>query len=137
MALKIDLRDGEKVVVNGAVLCSSGRTRLYVENHVTILRGTGIMTPVEADTPARRLYFACMMAYLEPEQDVHRQAVLSLFTDILDAFEGPEAKAACGELATLMASSDFYRALGVCRELMHYEDGVLARLDKNAEYQFG
>lgn len=132
MALRIDLRDGERMVVNGAVLRASGRTRLFVDNRVTILRGADIMSPDEATTPARRLYFACMMAYVEPEIDAYRKDVLSLFSAIFDTFEGHKAKEACGRLATIMAAADFYRALGVCRELIDYENGVLARIENAA-----
>ena len=132
MALRIDLRDGEKMVVNGAVLRSAGRTQIFVENRVSILRGVDIMSPEEATTPARRLYFACMMAYLDNENEGYRIDVLMLFEAIFNTFDGVEAKEACGRLATLLASSDFYRALGVCRELIDYEDGVLART-KNCE----
>ncbi|MET1755019.1 flagellar biosynthesis repressor FlbT [Novosphingobium sp. RD2P27] len=129
MALRIDLRDGESVVVNGAVLCASGRARILVQNRVTILRGTEIMLPEQATTPARRLYFACMMAYLEPEVEAYRDDVLSLYEAIFDTFVGEEAKLSCGKLATFMATGDFFRALGVCRELIEYEDGILERME--------
>lgn len=129
MALRIDLRDGESMVVNGAVLRASGRAQIFIDNRVSILRSSDIMSPDEANTPARRLYFACMMAYLEIENDAYRADVLNLFTAIFETFEGPEAKEACGRLATFMGNSDFYRALGVCRELINYENGVLARME--------
>ena len=55
MTLRISLRDGEKVVINGAVIRASGRTDLAIESKVTILRGREIMSPAEASTPARAL----------------------------------------------------------------------------------
>src|SRR4028118_1886619 len=68
MTPRISLRDGEKVVINGAVIRASGRTDLAVESKVTILRGREIMSPAEATTPARKLYFHTMMAYLDPDR---------------------------------------------------------------------
>ncbi|MDO3693215.1 flagellar biosynthesis repressor FlbT, partial [Pseudomonas sp. DKN 2791] len=61
--LRITLRDGEKAIVNGAVIRAVGRTQIAVENQVSILRGREIMRPEEATTPARQLYFAAMLAY--------------------------------------------------------------------------
>lgn len=55
MGLQIALRDGERIVVNGAVLRSRGRTELRVESKAAILRGKDIMNPRDADTPARQL----------------------------------------------------------------------------------
>ncbi|SEI77829.1 flagellar protein FlbT [Sphingomonas sp. OV641] len=128
MSLKITLRDGEKLVINGAVVRSVGRTEVHVENHVAILRGREVMNPYEATTPARKLYFACMMAYIQPEQiDLYRDQILALLSDLLDALEAPEAKAACASFARKVALSDFYRALEECRGLLSYEATALSR----------
>lgn len=128
MALRISLRDGEKVIVNGAVLSAAGRTTLVVENNVALLRGRDIMAPDEANTPARRLYFACMMAYIDPaELASHQDVILKLVRDLLDALEAPDARAACIGVAQKVATMDFYRALADCRWLMAYEAEALAR----------
>ena len=71
--LRITLKDGEKIIVNGAVLRSVGRTSLCVENKVTLLRGRDVMSPDDANTPAKRLYFACMMAYIDEESRERHQ----------------------------------------------------------------
>ena len=80
MTLRISLRDGEKMIVNGAVMRASGRVELMIENHVALLRGREVMKAEEANTPARRLYFTCMLAYIdEPGRAEHQQGVVSLF----------------------------------------------------------
>lgn len=120
--LKITLRDGEKVVVNGAVLRAAGRTTIWLENEASILRGREVMKPEEADTPARRLYFACMMAYLDPDRiKEHQQSVLQLLGDLLGVFENPAAKASCAAFAHEVAQGNFYKALTECREIIKYE----------------
>ena len=43
--LRLNLRDGERVVVNGAVLRARGRTDLMLENGAAVLRGRDVMTP--------------------------------------------------------------------------------------------
>ncbi len=128
MALKIWLRDGEKVIVNGAVLVALGRTRLAIENHAAVLRESEIMSPEEANTPARRLYFAAMMAYVdEPARERYQDQVVLLLHALLGAIEADAAKALCVGFARHIASGDFYRALGICRELIAYEAVALSR----------
>jgi flagellar protein FlbT len=133
MTLRISLRDGEKVVINGAVIRASGRTDLAVESKVTILRGREIMSPAEASTPARSLYFHTMMAYLDPEriEEHHRQviAALRLVMGLLSCEEGRVAAARFAERA---AASDYYRALGDCRALIRLEHDALARVTEDA-----
>ncbi|PTD17696.1 flagellar biosynthesis repressor FlbT [Sphingomonas fennica] len=128
MALRISLRDGEKIIVNGAVLRAAGRTDLCIENNVTLLRGRDVMSPEEANTPARRLYFACMMAYIDSaDQQRHQDAIVTLVQALMEALESPEAKAVCISFAQKVATSDFYRALADCRWLIDYEAEAMAR----------
>jgi flagellar biosynthesis repressor protein FlbT len=134
MALHITLRDGEKMIVNGAVIRAVGRTQLCLENKAAILRGRDVMTPPEANTPAKRLYFACMMAYIDPEDiDRHRESILELVRDLLSALESIEAKAICAVFAEKVATSQFYHALADCRWLIAYEAEAIARLAHSAD----
>lgn len=128
--LKISLRDGEKMVVNGAVLRAVGRTSLWLESDAAVLRGREVMKPEEADTPARRLYFACMMAYLDPENGPrHQQDIVMLLGDLLGALESQEAVACCAAFARQIAQGQHYRALAECRRLIELEAVLLAPQD--------
>ena len=133
MALRISLRDGEKMIVNGAVLRSVGRTDLSIENNAAILRGRDLMTPEEASTPARRLYFACMMAYVDQgEVTSHHDDIIRLVSELIEALQSPEAKSVCISFAQHVATGQFYKALGDCRWLINYEAEALARADTAA-----
>lgn len=129
MTLRISLRDGEKVIVNGAVLRSVGRTDLRVENGAAVIRDRDLMRPDQATTPARRLYFACMMAYID-EGDLlaHQDEIVRLMGDLMGALSAPEAKAVCVSFAQKVASLLFFKALADCRWLIDYEAEALARL---------
>ncbi|HWW65158.1 MAG TPA: flagellar biosynthesis repressor FlbT [Sphingomonadaceae bacterium] len=134
MALRITLRDGEKMILNGAVLRAVGRTQLCLENTAAILRGRDVMSPDEANTPAKRLYFACMMAYIDPDDlGRHRDNILILVQDLLGAFRSAEAKSICAAFAEKVATGQFYRALSDCRWLIAYEAEALARIPAMAE----
>ena len=133
MALRISLRDGEKMIVNGAVLRSVGRTDLSIENNAAILRGRDLMTPEEANTPARRLYFACMMAYVDQgEVASHQDDIIRLVSELIEALQSPEAKSVCISFAQKVATGQFYKALGDCRWLINYESEALGRVDSAA-----
>lgn len=133
MPLRIALRQAEKIIVNGAVLSAAGRCELVVENNVTILRGREVMSPHEADTPARRLYFACMMAYIEPAAAAaHSEDIVALLGELIGAFGSAEAKTLCVRFAQKVASGDHYKALADCRLLIDYEAEALGRLTQTA-----
>lgn len=128
MTLRISLRDGEKLIVNGAVLRALGRTEVVVENHAALLRGREIMSPDEASSPARRLYFACMMAYIGDDgAGTHQDRIVTLLRELIGALESEDAKGVCVRFANRVATSDYYRALADCRELIAYETTALAR----------
>src|SRR5437764_12476204 len=68
MPLKLSLKPGEKFVLNGAVLANGDkRTSLVIQNKACVLREKDIMQPEQANTPARRIYLAIMMMYLDGE----------------------------------------------------------------------
>ena len=133
MTLRISLRDGEKMIINGAVLRAVGRTDVVVENQAAIMRGREIMSPDEATTPARRLYSATMMAYIDDDgQNTHQDRIVTLLSDLMAAFEAEDAKLVCIRFANRVATADLYRALADCRELIGYETEALARLEPRA-----
>jgi flagellar protein FlbT len=128
MSLRISLRNGEPVIVNGAVLRSVGRTDIVVENKATILRGRDVMKPEEANSPARQLYFTCMMAYIDADNlESHQTMLIEQLGVLVGALQAPEAKAMCLQFAEKVASCQFYSALQECRWLIRYESEVLNR----------
>lgn len=125
--LRITLRDGEKAIVNGAVLRAIGRTQIAVENQVSILRGREVMQPEEATTSARQLYFAAMLAYIDPANRAeHQDSVVALVGALVAALPAPEARAACIRFAHDMAMGDYYKALASAREIIAFETEAAA-----------
>jgi flagellar protein FlbT len=121
------------MIVNGAVLRSVGRTDLSIENSAAILRGRDLMAPEEANTPARRLYFACMMAYVDQnELSGHQEDIIRLVRELMDALQSPEAKSVCISFAQNVATLQFYKALADCRWLIAYETEALQRAEPEA-----
>ena len=100
MSLKIDLKPGEKFIINGAVLTAGKRrVSLVLENQAVLLRSKDIMQEKEADTPAKRIYFAIMLMYIgngEPayrERFLHRKAMAACSRKELSALDLSDALA--------------------------------------------
>jgi len=124
--LRISLRDGEKVVVNGAVLRAIGRTQFVIENKASVMRGSEVMAPEEATTPARQLYFHTMMAYVDPAGgEEHKNQIIAALQKVMVLLPSPEAGAISASFATKAASLRFYKALADCRQLMRLEAEAL------------
>jgi len=134
MALRIALKDGERIVLNGAVLRSVGRTELRVESQAALLRGREIMTPEDATTPARQLYFHTMMAYIDPDgREAHQRAVVESLGAVARLLATPPASGVAMSFAANAAGMHFYRALADCRKLIALEDEALAAAERASQ----
>ena len=130
MTLKLTLKPGERVAINGAVIVNGDRRSTFaIENQARILREKDIMRPRDADTPAKRIFMPIMLMALEPEEKArflpHYEARLTEFTDVVS---DPCALQTCARLAAAVASEEFYLALTLCRRLMDFEKARLAHV---------
>ncbi|HYE00497.1 MAG TPA: flagellar biosynthesis repressor FlbT [Alphaproteobacteria bacterium] len=126
MPLKIKMKPGEKIIVNGAVLENTGpEAMLAVHNRAKILRSRDIITEAEANTPARKIYFAIQGAYIFSETE---DTYLELFNDLLLQYIGaaPSAAALAAELRALVDSREYYQALRTATKLIAHEDERVA-----------
>ncbi len=130
MALKLSLKPGEKFVVNGAVIQNGDRrATLVIQNKVSILREKDIMKPEEANTPARRIYFPIMLAYLDQEnKQEYLLEFMARMTEFLSAIETPEIKILCLEISSEVMKENYYKALTKTRKLFDFEKERLAHV---------
>lgn len=130
MALKISLKPGERFVVNGAVLTNGDRRSSFViQNKVSILRERDIMTEAEANTPAKRIYFAVMLAYLDSERaSTYYQTFVERMNEFMSAIQNQEIRLLCVQISMDMMKGEYYRALAGCRKIVDYEARVLGIL---------
>ena len=133
MPLLIDLKPGEKVIINGAVIeNASANTKLRVHNESNILRQKEILTGDDATTPASRVYFCLQNAYIFPDKRAH---YIELFERYLDEYLAacPSAESIGVELRDEAAREHFYKALKASRKLLKHESAVLQALNLAAE----
>ena len=133
MPLLIDLKPGEKVIINGAVLENAGaNTKLRVHNESNILRQKEIVTQGDVSTPASRVYFCLQCAYIFPDQRDH---YLELFDHYLAEYLGacPSAVDIVNEIRDDVVTGQYYKGLKATRKLLRHESEVLGRLENDAE----
>src|SRR5580692_342316 len=123
MPLKLSLKPGEKFVLNGAVLANGDkRTSLVIQNKACVLREKDIMQPKDAKTPARLVYLAIMMMYLEGEnsEEPYNEFALRM-TEFMSAIQNRAILAQCVEISRDVTQGAYYKALISCRKLFDYE----------------
>ncbi len=128
MSLKIVLKTQEKIIIGSAVLRNGNRNaELYVENTVPILRQKDILKECDANSPARRVYFAIQLMYIDPEKrQTHVEAFFQQIHDIIEA--APSTRKFIVKLCEQVAAARFYQALKTARELIDYEEEITAHV---------
>ena len=129
-ALVLELRANEVMIVNGAPIRFRTKARIELTAHARFLFGKQVMTPEQADSPARRIYFALQSAYIGDEQERPRGRQSA--RELIAAFAAATTSALAGEiLARALAAAeadDCYRALKLVRRIVRHEDSVLGRI---------
>lgn len=130
MALKLTLKPGERVAVNGAVIVNGARRSAFlIENHANVLRARDIMQAHEADTPAKRVYLPIMLMALDAAAAKGALAEYEArLVEFMNAVGDAAALQTCAKLAANVANGEFYKALSQCRTLIDFERTRLAHV---------
>jgi flagellar protein FlbT len=123
MALKLTLKPGEKFVINGAVVVNGDRrTRLVIQNRVTVLREKDILLPRDATSPAKRIYLPIMMMYLEKDSErSYYEEFVQRITEFITAIADREALETCVRVIECVHAKEYYKGLMACRKLLPFE----------------
>src|SRR3546814_12894010 len=65
--LRISLKSGERIFINGAVLRVDRKVALEFLNAVTFILENHLLQPEDATTPLRQLYFIAQMILINPD----------------------------------------------------------------------
>jgi len=117
------------MIVNGAPIRFRTKSRIELTAKARFLFGKQIMPPDQADSPARRIYFALQSAYIGSEEE--RSHGLVAARELIAAFKQATTSAlACDMLDRAMSAAeadDCYQALKLTRRIIRHEDAVLGR----------
>lgn len=72
MGLRLKLNKGDRVVINGCIICNSGsrKMEILIENQADVLRESEMLTEKDAKTPATRLCYMIQIALVSPIERV-------------------------------------------------------------------
>jgi len=125
MALKVELKPGERIIIGSCVVTNADqRTRLFIEGRAPILREKDILSSATADTPAKRVYLAIQLIYLEGDiRALHRQ-YFELVTDLVRA--APSMMGLVDQINNEILTGSVYKALRTAKRLVQHERDLLA-----------
>ena len=125
MSLKVELKPGEKLIIGNCVGTNSDqRTRLFIDGKAPILREKDILTPDTADSPAKRIYFAVQLMYIDEDVERLRKDYFKLINDLVTA--APSTIQLVDEINNEILTGELYKALKAAKKLIQYEQELLA-----------
>ena len=125
MALIIDLRPGERVIIGGAVVTNDNqRTRLHIAGDVAILREKDILRPEDAVTPCQKLYLAIQLIYLGGDPATLHQTYFDLAREIQNA--APSTGTLILDINRNIIAGSYYKALKQAKRLVQYEAELMS-----------
>ena len=133
MALKITLKPQVKMIIGGAVITNgSSKCEFVVENNVPILRQNTILSPDDANTPARRIYLAIQLMYVDtPNLAKYQELYWSLIREFVQA--APSSLELIDKINELIFQENYYQALKSAQDLIAFEEEVIQRVTKCSE----
>jgi flagellar biosynthesis repressor protein FlbT len=125
MALKVDLKPHEKIVIGNVVIRNGdNRTRFFIDGDTSILREKDIIGASQATTPAKRIYFVLQLMYLDKDVVAYKETFISLVEEFMRA--APSAWPIISKITEHVIGNDIYRAIKSARDLIKYEQDLLS-----------
>jgi len=124
MALKIELKPGERIIIGSSVITNGdNRARLFVDGEAPILREKDILTSETANSPAKRIYLCLQLMYLGQDLTMHKETYFELVNDFLAA--APSALTIIDRINSKILTNSLYSALKEAKALISYEEELL------------
>ena len=127
--MKISLRAGERIYVNGAVLRVDRKVSVELVNDVMFLLEGQVMQASDATTALRQLYFIVQLMLMNPT-DIG--AAVALYGEhhaaLLAVCESSEMLDGLAAIHELVGTTRYFEALKRIRALFPVEDAILAGL---------
>jgi flagellar protein FlbT len=125
--MKISMRAGEKIYVNGAVLRVDRKVSLEIVNDVTFLLESQVMQASDATTALRQFYFIVQHLLMDP---TNVQAAEALYKQhhaaLRAACENQQMLEGLAAIDDLVGATRYYEALKRIRALFPVEQAILA-----------
>jgi len=124
MALKVELKPGEKLLVGNCIITNSDqRTRLFIDGNAPILREKDILTSETANSPAKRIYLAVQLMYIDEDVEQAKTSYMELSKDFAEAV--PSSVTIVDQINNEILTGSLYKALKAAQRLIEYEQDLL------------
>lgn len=125
--MKISLRAGELIYINGAVLRMDRKVSVELVNDVMFLLEGQVMQAAEATTALRQLYFIVQLMLMNPTDVEDAAALYGQHHAALRAVcENQQMLEGLAAIDELVGASRYYEALKRIRALFPVEQAILA-----------
>lgn len=126
MALVIELKPGEKILIGDAVITNDKqRARLHIAGNSPILREKDVLQEQDADTPCKKIYFLVQCMYLAGSSGAYQSKYFELIREIQTA--SPTCAIFFMQISDNIMDENFYKALKISKELIAHEEELLDR----------
>ena len=131
MALVIDLKPGEKILIGEAVITNDAqRTRLHIAGNAPILREKDVMQEDLADTPCKKVYFLIQCMYVAPDPESYYESYFNQVKEV--------QKASSSSAIFFMQINDeilngrYYKAMKLAKQLIEHETELVENAKQSA-----
>ena len=122
----INLKSGERLFINGAVLRVDRKVSIEFLNDVTFLLEAHVMQPEQTTTPFRQLYFIVQSMAIDPANaGSAKQLFDASMGDLSKAIPRQDLRAALSEVRYAVEARRYYDALKTLRGCFAKEDEIL------------
>lgn len=130
MALVIDLKPGEKILIGTAVVANDDqhRTRLHIAGDAPILREKDVMQEHDADTPCKKIYFLIQCMYLARNPREYHDKYFAQVREIQDA--APSTAFFFLRINEKIIEGTYYKAMKEAKELVEHERELIENATK-------
>lgn len=129
MALVIDLKPGEKILIGEAVITNDNqRTRLHIAGDAPILREKDVMQEEHANTPCKKVYYVLQCMYLARNPRELHKIYFDMIREIQHA--SPSCAIFFMQINDQILNDSYYKALKLAKELIEHERELIENVTK-------
>ncbi|GHB18443.1 putative flagellum biosynthesis repressor protein FlbT [Pseudovibrio japonicus] len=125
--MRLHLKAGEKVFINGAVLSFEQKTSVKLLNDASFLLEAYVMQPEAATSPLRQLYFYIQNALIDPKTELDSlERALLMLASIRQALRNAEILEGLEDVEMKVKKKRYFDALRTLKKLFEAEKTILS-----------
>ena len=132
--LKLSLKPGERIYLNGAVIRVDRKVTLELLNDVQFLLESHVLQAEEASTPLRQLYFVAQIMLINPQgANEAREMFRHSLPLLLASFDNERIRLTLKDVDRMVGEDHVYEALKAIRSLYPLERLALQNDDNETQ----